>query len=454
MAFFHHGTIRKYTAAILDLFNDFEIQYKNSLGETISKQIPLRYSSREKAKIFDEYTTEQLLSGNYSILPRASLALKSMAKAESRVTNKNTKINQYKTDSIIEFSFNSVPYEFMFEIIVQCRGMNEATQIIEQVAPKFNPTVNIDVWDAANLNEPTRIPVRLTDVSLDSEDYEELSTNIFTVTFSLSLMGNLYPPIKSQARVKEFQIMMNQVDGKYYQHKEMLDWDVNLDGYIMGGTLDVLGNSDGTGIGDGGTGGSTPTYSLMSAQVGIADLGDYFTATDVEGALQEIMSKPYQVTSEKGQPFGYAGLDNLGKVPASQLPDFVDDVLEYPTKADFPLVGQPAKIYIPLNTNDQYRYSVATGTYVKLSDTGVLQAVQALSNRTVIITPKILITNSKAELPYRSLQQIKYANVYEENNNIITIYTCVVAQDGMSIIFDTADNLDGFTCTVEYLAAV
>ena len=233
MALFHHGTIRKYTVAILDLFNDFEIQYENSLGETISKSIPLRYSSREKAKIFDEYTTEQLLSGNYSILPRASLALKSMAKAESRVTNKNTKINQYKTDSIIEFSFNSVPYEFTFEIIVQCRGMNEATQIIEQVAPKFNPTVNIDVWDAANLNEPTRIPVRLNDVSLDSEDYEELSTNIFTVTFSLSLMGNLYPPIKSQERVKEFQIMMNIVDGKYYQRKEILDWDVNLDGHIM-----------------------------------------------------------------------------------------------------------------------------------------------------------------------------------------------------------------------------
>ena len=161
MAFFHHGTIRKYTAAILDLFNDLEIQYENSLGVTISRPIPIRYSSREKATIFDEYTTEQLLSGNYSILPRASLSLQSMSKVDSRVTNKNTKINQYKTDDSIEFSFNSVPYEFTFEIIVQCRGMNEAAQIIEQIAPKFNPTVNIDVWDAANLSEPTRIPVRL-----------------------------------------------------------------------------------------------------------------------------------------------------------------------------------------------------------------------------------------------------------------------------------------------------
>jgi len=245
MAFFHHGTIRKYTAAILDFFNDFEIQYENSLGESISKPIPLKYNSREKAKILDEYTTEQLLSGNFSVLPRASLSLQSMSKAETRITNKNNKINQYKTDAIIEFSYNSVPYEFTFEITVQCRGMNEASQIIEQIAPKFNPTVNIDVWDVANLNEPTRIPVRLTDVQISSEDYEELSTNIFTISFTLSLMGNLYPPIKSQERVKEFKIMMNQVDGKYYQQKEILNWDVNLDGYIMGGPINTEAGSTG-----------------------------------------------------------------------------------------------------------------------------------------------------------------------------------------------------------------
>lgn len=237
MAFFHHGTIRKYTAAILDLFNDFEIQYENSLGETKSRPIPIRYSSREKATIFDEYTTEQLLSGNYSILPRASLTLQSMSKVDSRVTNKNTKINQYKTDDSIEFSFNSVPYEFTFEIIVQCRGMSEAAQIIEQIAPKFNPTVNIDVWDAANLNEPTRIPVRLTDIQLSSEDYEDLSTNIFTVTFSLSLTGNLYPPIKSQERVKQFKLMMNEVQGKHYQPKQMVEWDVDLNGRPIGDTI-------------------------------------------------------------------------------------------------------------------------------------------------------------------------------------------------------------------------
>jgi predicted nucleic acid-binding Zn-ribbon protein len=40
--------------------------------------------------------------------------------------------------------------------------------------------------------------------------------------------------------------------------------------------------------------------------------------------------------STKGQPGGLAELDSTGKVPAAQLPSYVDDVLEYSTKAQFP----------------------------------------------------------------------------------------------------------------------
>lgn len=53
-----------------------------------------------------------------------------------------------------------------------------------------------------------------------------------------------------------------------------------------------------------------------------------------------------------------------GVVPASQLPSFVDDVLEYPTLEDFPEAGETGKIYIAINDGDspsnptrQYRWS-------------------------------------------------------------------------------------------------
>lgn len=46
-----------------------------------------------------------------------------------------------------------------------------------------------------------------------------------------------------------------------------------------------------------------------------------------------------------------------GKVPASQLPSYVDDVLEYTNLAAFPTTGETGKIYVALDTNETYRWS-------------------------------------------------------------------------------------------------
>lgn len=69
--------------------------------------------------------------------------------------------------------------------------------------------------------------------------------------------------------------------------------------------------------------------------------------------------------STKGQPSGLAELDSTGKVPAAQLPSYVDDVLEFSTKAQFPQIGETGKIYVSKDTNLIYRW---TGTqYLEIS---------------------------------------------------------------------------------------
>lgn len=62
-------------------------------------------------------------------------------------------------------------------------------------------------------------------------------------------------------------------------------------------------------------------------------------------------------SSEKGVSNGVATLNGSGLVPSSQLPSYVDDVLEYNTFSDFPVTGERGKIYIALDTNAQYRWS-------------------------------------------------------------------------------------------------
>lgn len=54
-----------------------------------------------------------------------------------------------------------------------------------------------------------------------------------------------------------------------------------------------------------------------------------------------------------------------GKVPASQLPSYVDDVLEYANTAAFPATGEAGKIYVAMDTNKVYRWSGSA--YVEIS---------------------------------------------------------------------------------------
>lgn len=50
------------------------------------------------------------------------------------------------------------------------------------------------------------------------------------------------------------------------------------------------------------------------------------------------------------------------KIPASQLPSYVDDVLEYANRSAFPATGEKGKIYIAINDDSQWRW---TGTGYK-----------------------------------------------------------------------------------------
>jgi hypothetical protein len=98
---------------------------------------------------------------------------------------------------------------------------------------------------------------------------------------------------------------------------------------------------------------SKPTYT--AAEVGARPDTWMPSAADV-GAIP---------ASQKGAASGVAELDSSGKVPTSQLPSYVDDVVEYDSLSAFPATGEDGKIYIAEDTNLTYRWS---GTqYVEIS---------------------------------------------------------------------------------------
>lgn len=68
----------------------------------------------------------------------------------------------------------------------------------------------------------------------------------------------------------------------------------------------------------------------------------------------------------KNKPTNLVTYNSEGKIDASYLPSYVDDVLEYASITDFPVTGEDGKIYIAKDTNKTYRWS---GTiYVEISE--------------------------------------------------------------------------------------
>ena len=117
------------------------------------------------------------------------------------------------------------------------------------------------------------------------------------------------------------------------------------------------------------------TLSLTSGNVTTALGYTPYNATNPSGYISGITSG--QITTalgytpensaNKGIANGYASLDGGGLIPSTQLPSYVDDVLEFANLAGFPVSGTTGKIYVALDTNKIYRWSGAT--YIEVSPT-------------------------------------------------------------------------------------
>lgn len=104
-----------------------------------------------------------------------------------------------------------------------------------------------------------------------------------------------------------------------------------------------------------------------SADIAAIDIAsnDNLLIYNTSGAV--LMRLPFSVlTAALSSAFSgtYATLVD-GKVPSSQLPSYVDDVLEYATASAFPVAGEAGKIYVALDTNLTYRWSGSA--YVEIS---------------------------------------------------------------------------------------
>lgn len=125
--------------------------------------------------------------------------------------------------------------------------------------------------------------------------------------------------------------------------------------------------------------GKVPEDQLPEKAIKEYDLTPYAKTEDIKktyATKQEVSAGKLNYTAEnaanKGKANGYASLGGDGKVPADQLPSYVDDVLEFASKTNFPSTGEKGKIYVDLSTENIFRWSGSA--YIEIAPSLITQA--------------------------------------------------------------------------------
>lgn len=162
-------------------------------------------------------------------------------------------------------------------------------------------------------------------------------------------------------------------------------------------------------------------------------------------------------STEKGVANGVAELDANGKVPTSQLPAYVDDVLSYNSLSDFPATGEDGKIYIAKDTNLSYRWG--SSEYVVISPSLALGSTSSTAyrgdwgaeDRAAIGTLSTLNTTEKSNL-VSAINELKTASDAKQgtltfdsaptsgSTNPVTsggVYTALASKQG-TLTFDSS----------------
>ena len=126
---------------------------------------------------------------------------------------------------------------------------------------------------------------------------------------------------------------------------------------------------------------TTSTDGLMSSsdKIKLNGIATGATKTTVDSALSSTSTNPVQNKIIYGAISTKADLDTSGKVLSSQLPSYVDDVLEYSAKSNFPSTGESGKIYVDTATNLTYRWSGSV--YVEISQSLALGETSSTAYR-------------------------------------------------------------------------
>ena len=207
---FYHQTIRKYVAVFGTLFNDINIERKNSSGVVVEKmKVPLAYGPKQKWLLAVQDTTaDRKVVATRT--PRMGFAMTGVTYDSARKLNtigRNIAANTSSTSTNMNTMYNPVPYNFEFSLFILVKNAEDGTQILEQVLPYFTPEFTVTVNTIPDMNIKADIPITLNSADVADEYEGDLSTRrTITWTLSFTLKGFIYPNISSGQVIKTIEV--------------------------------------------------------------------------------------------------------------------------------------------------------------------------------------------------------------------------------------------------------
>jgi hypothetical protein len=281
-------------------------------------------------------------------------------------------------------------------------------QVTDYVSPNDIGLGNVD--NTSDVNKPissatqTALNAKQDSLGFTPENVTNKSTNT-----SLGTSDTLYPTENAVKSYVDTQITNNSTPDATTLVKGKVKLAGDLAGTADLPTVPGLAGKEPT-I----TAGTTSQYyrgdktfqTLDKSAVGLSNVDNTSDANKpISSATQTALNAKVE-TSLVGAINGVASLDGTGKVPSTQLPSYVDDVVEYANLAAFPVTGETSKIYVALDTNKCYRWSGSA--YVEISPSEV-NSVAGKTGIVLLVKADVGLSNvdntSDADKPISSATQ-------------------------------------------------
>ena len=262
-----------------------------------------------------------------------------------------SKEDKKKLDSMSEGGGGSTPIESI-----------DASKVVQDETHRFVTDVEKTTWNAkAGTDKATGAA----DGLMAKEDKVKLD--------AIEAEANKYTHPENHPAT----MITEDTDHKFVTETQIASWDAKATGEVATGSKDgLMSSTDKTKLDTVEEGANKYTHPTNHEASMIIEDETHRFVTDTEKTtwntpatkdtvgLGNVTNDAQVKRSEMGVADGVATLDSTGKVPASQLPSFVDDVIEVNDFESLPEEGEAGKIYVTTTDNKSYRW--AGSSYVEI----------------------------------------------------------------------------------------